>query len=131
MVRDSRVRRRGPPAVYTAIISFSRAILRGLRNPEYRALAVATLVVVVGGTAFYHYYEGWTWTDSAYFTVVALTTVGFGDFAPSTEFSRGVTIGFLFFGVTLLGTFISLVFRGTQEHRRARSAADSQTPPDD
>jgi voltage-gated potassium channel Kch len=108
------------------MLSFIRGVGRALRNPEYRLLAIAVLAIVVGGTAFYHFYEGWTWIDSAYFTVVALTTVGFGDLSPSTELSRAVTIGFLFFGVTLLGAFISLVARDAQARRKAQSDTSSQ-----
>jgi hypothetical protein len=102
-----------------AMASFVRGVWRAIRNPEYQVLALATLVLILGGTVFYHYYEEWTWIDSLYFVIVALTTVGFGDFAPSTELSRAVTIGFVFFGVTLLGTFITLMAKGARARRRS------------
>jgi hypothetical protein len=101
--------------VLTALYSFYRAATRALRNPEYRLLTLFLIAIVTGGTVFYHYHEGWTWVDSIYFTVVALTTVGFGDLAPTTQLSRAVTIGFLFFGVSLLGGFISLIVRDSKQ----------------
>jgi hypothetical protein len=109
--------------VLTALISFYRGIARALRNPEYRLLTLFLLAIVGGGTVFYHHHEGWTWIDSIYFTVVALTTVGFGDLAPTTQLSRAVTVGFLFFGVSLLGGFISLIVRDS----RRRHLADDKS----
>jgi hypothetical protein len=118
--------------MFTAMLSFFRGLRRALRDPEYRLLAIAVVVIVVGGTVFFRYYEGWTWIDSVYFTIVALTTVGFGDFAPSTELSRVVTIGFLFFGVTLLGTFVSLLAKGAQAQRKAnRDRTPEEAPADE
>ena len=97
-----------------------RGIREGLKNPEYRLFILAVIAVLGGGTLFYHFYEGWSWIDSIYFVVVALTTVGFGDFTPSTEFSRLITIGFVFFGVVLLGAFINLLVKQRRERQKRR-----------
>lgn len=113
------------------IAAFFRAVVAALRNPEYQVLVVFTLFLLIGGTAFYHYYENWSWVDSAYFVVVALTTVGFGDFAPSTEFSRMVTIGFVFFGVAWLGAFVSLLVKTSQERRHQKVQAQHQSSGED
>ncbi len=46
-------------------------------------LLTITLVffILIPG-AIYNYIEGWTYTESVYYTVVTLSTVGFGDFVP-------------------------------------------------
>ncbi|MFA4996346.1 MAG: potassium channel family protein [Patescibacteria group bacterium] len=55
--------------------------------------AVTTiLVLVVFGTWFYRYSEGWSIVNSLYFTVMTLTTVGYGDFVPSHDVSKIVTV---------------------------------------
>lgn len=108
------------------LIRFGKGVIAALKDPEYQLLVGFTLLVTVGGTVFYHFYEQWSWVDSAYFVVVALTTVGFGDYAPSTELSRGVTILFLFFGVAWLGAFISLMVKGAQERHAAKLKAEGK-----
>ena len=43
-----------------------------------------------------------------YFTVVTVTTVGYGDFAPSTDIGKIFTIFFSFFGIGMALYFFTL-----------------------
>lgn len=54
------------------------------------------IVVLLIGTIFYHFAEGFRWIDMLYFSVIALATVGFGDFTPSTDLGK-VFLFFIFF----------------------------------
>ena len=65
-------------------VQFGRAVRRGLAEPEFRGLLYMVAVVVTSGTVFYRLVERWGWVDSLYFTMVTLTTVGYGDAAPIT-----------------------------------------------
>ena len=80
-----------------------RAILRTLaRFGPSRAgdfLIVSVLVILATGTTFYTLVEGWTVIEALYFTVITLTTIGYGDLHPTTEFSRLFTIFFVLAGV--------------------------------
>lgn len=78
----------------------------GLKEPEFRGLFYSVLAVLIVGTIFYNQVEGWSILDSFYFTVVALTTVGFGDFSPQTEVGKVFTIIYLIIGLGLLSSFI-------------------------
>lgn len=66
---------------------------------ELAAASTTLIGLLVLGTVVYHFAEGWTWIDSFYFTVVLMTTVGMGDFHPTTEGTRLFTAIFLLLGV--------------------------------
>jgi hypothetical protein len=94
-----------------AVCSFNRS----LRHPRHQAFALAVVVVLVSGVVFYRLVEGWSLADSLYFTVVALSTIGFGDLAPTTTFSRLFTVLYALVGVGLIGTLVHLVVSNAQQ----------------
>jgi voltage-gated potassium channel len=95
-----------------------------LRDPELRALMLVFLLLVASGTVFYASVEGWSTLDAVYFSVVALATVGFGDFSPQTNAGKIFTIFYLLFGIgifaTLVGKVAVIVIQGNP---RLRSGA--------
>ncbi|CAG0920324.1 unnamed protein product, partial [Notodromas monacha] len=48
-------------------------------------LVILSFYIVMGGLLF-SYYEGWTISESAYFTFVTISTIGFGDYVPGKRF---------------------------------------------
>ncbi|GIK84152.1 MAG: hypothetical protein BroJett025_07740 [Patescibacteria group bacterium] len=58
-------------------------------------------MLLTAGTFFYATEEGWSYFDSFYFTFVTITTVGYGDFHPTTVLSKTFTIFLIFMGVGL------------------------------
>jgi hypothetical protein len=87
-------------------VSLGRAMLR----PKHQALAVAAVLLIVVGVVFYSWQEGWSVIDSLYFSVIALTTVGFGDLAPASSTARLFTVFYVLFGVGLLGAVVHAIF---------------------
>ena len=63
---------------------FIRTIISFLRDDHYRDLLFTSLFVLALGTIVYRYLEGWSWVDCLYFSVITLTTIGYGDFTPVT-----------------------------------------------
>ncbi|QQR84013.1 two pore domain potassium channel family protein [Candidatus Peregrinibacteria bacterium] len=53
-------------------------------------LAVASMIAI--GTLIFSVIEGWSLIDSLYFVTMTATTVGYGDFTPTHEFSKIMTI---------------------------------------
>jgi hypothetical protein len=83
----------------------------------------AVLLIGVGATLF-HWLEDWSWLDSFYFVVITLTTIGYGDFSPTTPATKLITIFYGLNGVILLLMFFDVIrqVRGwTIENRRKES----------
>ncbi|WP_280818020.1 potassium channel family protein [Parasedimentitalea huanghaiensis] len=62
--------------------------------------------MVLWASVFYRYVEGWSWLDSIYFSVVTISTVGFGDFSPETAAGKIFTMFYIVIG---LGVFVTAV----------------------
>lgn len=73
-------------------------------------LFILFLLIFIG-TIFYHNVEGWRYLDSLYFTVVTMTTIGYGDFTPQTDIGKVFTIFFIFSGISVAFYTISLITR--------------------
>jgi len=82
----------------------------------YKVLAAAALGLLAVGTVVYHYLEDWSWVDALYFSTVAITTVGFGDLAPSTDGSKLFTVVYILGGIGIITTYLRARF----EYRRTK-----------
>ena len=92
------------------LFDFAKSIWTALRdpnNPEFRGLLSLVLVTLGTGTLVYHWLEGWTWLDSLYFSVITLTTIGFGDLSPKTGIGKIFTMIYILVGLGTLAGFIS------------------------
>ena len=49
-------------------------------------VAIATLLVI--GTLYFSWAEGWSFVDSFYFSSATITTLGYGDFVPTTNATK-------------------------------------------
>ena len=88
--------------VFELLRRFGGALRRGWGEPEFRGLLYLVSIVVGSGALFYRAVEGWGWVDSVYFTVITLTTVGYGDLHPTTAGSRIFTVVLILIGIGLL-----------------------------
>lgn len=89
----------------------SESAKRNLYQHVYKILSAAAFFLIALGTTVYHYLEDWSWVDSLYFSVVAVTTVGFGDLSPSTDASKLFTVLYILVGITLITTYLNTRFK--------------------
>ena len=81
---------------------FLPRLVQLLKDPELQALFFLVVTMLVSGTLFYRRVEGWNLLDSLCFSVITLTTVGCGDFSPSTTAGNISTMFYIFIRVGII-----------------------------
>lgn len=93
--------------------------------------AIAAFVAVLAvGTAAFSLLEGWSLLDSLYFTVYTVTTVGYGDLAPSPENRLFASVFILVCGtlalacIAVIGNWIVSALQKRSAATRAGESSD-------
>lgn len=81
-----------------------------LLDEEYRDLLGTSVFILILGTVSYKHLEGWTWLDSLYFSIITLTTIGYGDFSPQTIGGKIFTIFYILLGIGIILGFVNTVY---------------------
>lgn len=92
---------------------------------NFRLLAAATLSVIGLGAVFMHLVEKLRWIDAIYFSVVSLTTVGYGDYTVKTDIGKIFICFYLFAGIGIIATFASNIIKSAVA-RRVINQSDKQ-----
>ncbi len=108
------------PSLIIIIFGYFRALLGVLKDPAVKGLALFITLYLLFGTFFYHRTEGWSYLDSAYFCVVTLATVGFGDFTPKTSLGKFFTIFYIMIGIGSFVAFATALAQNMVERRSNR-----------
>lgn len=103
--------------IFITLILFIRALKNQLKNKEVQTLLFLVVLILILGAFFYHNIEGWSWLDSFYFSVITLTTIGYGDFSPQTDLGKVFTIAYIFCGLGILSGFATVVGKQIVAHR--------------
>jgi hypothetical protein len=86
---------------------------RRMKNHSFQTKVTAAIMLVVIllmlGTVLYSMFEGWSLLDSTYFTTITLTTIGYGDLAPTHAITKIITMFFAFAGVTIFVFAVSTI----------------------
>lgn len=108
-------------------VFFAKSIWKSLNNIETEVILILLITILGIGTIFYSNIENWSLLDSLYFSVITLTTVGFGDFFPKTDIGKMFTIGYVLVGIFLFLIFLnSLVRQMIDAHTLKRSLQDDE-----
>ncbi|UWQ89596.1 potassium channel family protein [Aliisedimentitalea scapharcae] len=88
-----------------------------MKQFKLSTILLSLIAVVLSGTIFFRLVEGWTWLDSYFFTVITISTVGYGELVPATALGKiGTT--FLIFGG--LGVFAVAIREFANFHMQKR-----------
>jgi len=77
-----------------------------LSDAAVLGLLALTFTLVLVASIFYAIIEGWSFLDAAYFSVVTIATVGYGDLVPRTAAGKIFTMAYVICG---LGIFVAAV----------------------
>jgi voltage-gated potassium channel len=89
-------------------------------RPDDKLITAFLLIFILlgSGTIAYHQLESWSYVDSLYFTSMTVTTVGYGDFVPSTDLSKLFTVFFSFAGISI--ALVIIVAIGGEYYNKER-----------
>ncbi len=97
-------------------------------QPEFRPIFASVVVVLTVGTLVFRQLEGWSLLDSLYFSVVTLSTIGYGDLTPTTSTAKLFSILYILVGVGILGVFISAVSHASMQRTLQRREQYASKP---
>ena len=94
----------------------------------YQLLGASAFTVIIIGTFVFHFVEKWSYLNSYYFSVITLTTVGYGDFTPTTPFGKLFATLYIFIGLGIIAAFAQAlvkrrgekIVQGVEKRREAR-----------
>ncbi len=89
---------------------FFRTLFSFFQDKQYRDLLITSFIILGFGTVVYHFLEGWSWLDSIYFSIITLTTIGYGDFSPQTNGGKLFTIFYILIGIGIILSFVNTVY---------------------
>ena len=94
---------------------YLRTFFGSLVDPQVRPYLVAAANLLAVGTIFYSLIEGWTPFDAAYFCVITLATIGYGDLVPVTQWGKLFTMLYIVAGLGIISAFIGAITRVSVE----------------
>ncbi|MDB1144724.1 MAG: potassium channel family protein [Alcaligenaceae bacterium] len=105
---------------------FFKITAHGLKkDKEFRFLFIFIILLLLGSTIFYAKVEHWKMLDALYFSVMTMSTVGYGDLTPTTDLSKIFTIVYTFISIgsfiSLTAKFVQIMWEDRQKKKEARA----------
>ncbi|MCA9342665.1 two pore domain potassium channel family protein [Candidatus Saccharibacteria bacterium] len=82
-------------------------------KPRIGRILLFGFAIILVGTISSHILEDLSWVDSFYFSVITLTTVGYGDITPHTDAGKIFTSIYVLVGITMLAAIANYLLNST------------------
>ncbi len=89
-----------------------KSLAEAFKDEETKALLGLTLALLASGTFFYTTVEKFSILDAFYFSFMTLTTVGYGDLAPSTAIGKLFSVFYVMLGLGIISLFVARIAKG-------------------
>ena len=89
--------------LFMASLRLLKAIRGGYADPEFRALFLLMLLLLISGTIFYVSEESWSIVDALYFCIMIMSTIGHSELFTTSSVSKIFTI---LYSPIAIGVFI-------------------------
>lgn len=93
-----------PKSRESRLYFFLKNLIARIRHEKiFRILLITCIVILLGSAGFVFFERGVKFADALWWSVVTLTTVGYGDISPATLGGRIVGMGIMVIGIGFLG----------------------------
>ncbi len=79
------------------------------RENLLRLMGIIVVLIIVGALGLTYFEDDRGFVDALWWAIVTLTTVGFGDIAPTSLGGRAIGVVLMFFGIGALGMFTATI----------------------
>ena len=98
-----------PVTIFMPFIVLYQA-LRGIWSDQAsRGILITAALLLLAGTIIFTIIEGFSPIDSFYFSFITLATIGYGDFSPSTDLGKLVTVAYSIAGLGIMAALIATI----------------------
>jgi voltage-gated potassium channel Kch len=113
------------------MVKLLHAVMISIKHDiEFRILLFFLLTLLVGATLFYSSVEGWSIIDALYFSVMTMSTIGYGDLVPTTTWSKSFTIIFSILSISFFAAVIAKIVANVLERKKNKIAKHKERASD-
>ena len=113
------------------MVKLLHAVMFSIKHDiEFRILLFFLLTLLVGATLFYSSVEGWSIIDALYFSVMTMSTIGYGDLVPTTTWSKSFTIIFSILSISFFAAVIAKIVANVLERKKNKIAKHKERASD-
>lgn len=85
--------------------------------PRLRFIVITGVFTIGTGVLVYRLLEDWSWVDSLYFSVVTLSTVGYGDLTPQSDAAKLFTVFYIIVGIGIFAALVNFLIKRAAVNR--------------